>query len=109
LHKKFNLIALSSQSNNSLPMDQNEKKSLIEFPCDFAIKVMGEAKENFSESVIEIIKKHYGNFNGSKIEMKGSSNGKYISLTCNIYVTSQMQLDNIYIDLSKSSMTKFVL
>jgi hypothetical protein len=90
-------------------MDQNEKKSLIEFPCDFAIKVMGEAKENFSESIIEIIKKHYVNFNASEIEMKGSSNGKYISLTCNIYVTSQKQLDKIYIDLSNSPMTKFVL
>ena len=90
-------------------MDQNEKKSLIDFPCDFAIKVMGEAKENFSEAIIEIIKKYYGDLNASKIEMKGSSNGKYISLTCNIYVTSQKQLDKIYIDLSKSPMTKFVL
>ena len=90
-------------------MDQNEKKSLIEFPCDFAIKVMGEAKENFSESVIEIIKKHYGNFNGSKIEMKGSSNGKYISLTCNVYVTSEKQLNKMYVDLSKSPITNFVL
>ena len=90
-------------------MTQGEKNKLIKFPCNFDIKVMGEAKENFSESIIEIIKKHYSNFNGSKIEMKGSSNGKYISLTCNIYVTSQKQLDKIYIDLSKSSMTKFVL
>ena len=90
-------------------MDQNEKKTLIEFPCDFAIKVMGEAKENFSEAIIQIIKKHYVNFNASEIEMKGSNNGKYISLTCNIYVTSQKQLDKIYIDLSNSPMTKFVL
>jgi putative lipoic acid-binding regulatory protein len=90
-------------------MKQTEKESLLEFPCDFDIKVMGEAKENFSESIIKIIKKHYGNFNTSKIELKGSSNGKYISLTCNVYVTSQKQLDKIYIDLSNSPMTKFVL
>tara|TARA_B110000914_G_C15175524_1_gene314892 strand:- start:247 stop:519 length:273 start_codon:yes stop_codon:yes gene_type:complete len=90
-------------------MDQTENEPLINFPCDFAIKVMGEAKENFSKSIIEIIKKHYVNFNASEIEMKGSSNGKYISLTCNIYVTSQKQLDKIYIDLSNSPMTKFVL
>ncbi len=39
-------------------MNQVENKTLINFPCDFAIKVMGEAKENFSESIIKIIKKH---------------------------------------------------
>ena len=30
----------------------NEKKSLLEFPCKFDIKVMGESNENFSESVV---------------------------------------------------------
>ena len=90
-------------------MTQGEKNKLIKFPCNFDIKVMGEAKENFSESIIEIIKKNYTDFDASKIEMKGSSHGKYISLTCNVFVTSQKQLDKIYIDLSKNPMTKFVL
>ena len=36
-------------------MNENEKKSLLEFPCDFAIKVMGEADEKFSSTVIGII------------------------------------------------------
>jgi putative lipoic acid-binding regulatory protein len=90
-------------------MGKDEKKSLIEFPCDFDIKVMGEANKDFSESVIKIIKKHDENFNVSKIEMNGSRNGKYISLTCNVYVTSQKQLDKMYIDLSTSPMTNFVL
>jgi len=90
-------------------MDQNEKESLLEFPCEFDIKVMGISNEDFSKSVIKIIKKYDKNFNAAKIEMKGSSNGKYISLTCNVYVISQKQLDKIYIDLSKSPMTNFVL
>jgi putative lipoic acid-binding regulatory protein len=90
-------------------MDQTEKKSLLEFPCDFDIKVMGESDENFSESIIKIIKKHDINFNASKIEMKASSNGKYMSLTCNVYVTSQKQLNKMYVDLSKSPITNFVL
>ena len=90
-------------------MKQAEKESLLKFPCNFDIKVMGESVESFSESMIKIIKKQDENFNESRIEMKGSSNGKYISLTCNVYVTSQEQLDKIYMDLSKSPMTKFVL
>jgi len=90
-------------------MGQNEKESLLEFPCEFDIKVMGISNEDFSKSVIKIIKKYDKNFNAAKIEMKGSSNGKYISLTCNVYVISQKQLDKIYIDLSKSPLTNFVL
>ena len=90
-------------------MGQTEKESLLEFPCDFDIKVMGESDENFSESIIKIIKKYDVNFNASKIEMKGSSNGKYISLTCNVYVISQKQLNKMYVELSKSPITNFVL
>ena len=90
-------------------MNQEEKKSLIEFPCDFEIKVMGESNKNFSNDIISIIKKFDLNFDSSKIEMKGSSKGKYLSLSCNVYVTSQSQLDRIYTALSKNPMTKFVL
>ena len=90
-------------------MGQNKNKSIIDFPCNFAIKVMGKANENFSNDIIKIIKKFDNNFDASKIKMKGSSKGKYISLTCNVYVTSQNQLDKMYIDLSKSPMTNFVL
>tara|TARA_B100000795_G_scaffold269553_1_gene259295 strand:- start:274 stop:546 length:273 start_codon:yes stop_codon:yes gene_type:complete len=90
-------------------MGQNEKESLLKFPCEFDMKVMGISNEDFSKSVIKIIKKYDKNFNAAKIEMKGSSNGKYISLTCNVYVISQKQLDKIYIDLSKSPLTNFVL
>ena len=90
-------------------MEKSEKKSLIEFPCDFDIKVMGEANEKFSEEIISLIKKFDSDFDASKIEMKGSSNGKYISLTCNVHVANQIELDKIYIALSKNPITKFVL
>ena len=90
-------------------MEKDQKKSLIEFPCYFDIKVMGEANANFSKDIICIIKEHDSNFNSSKIEMKGSSNGKYISLTCSVHVKNQRQLDKIYIKKTKNPITKFVL
>jgi putative lipoic acid-binding regulatory protein len=90
-------------------MKNNDQNSLIDFPCNFPIKVMGEAKGNFSKTIIKIIKEYDDNFTESAIEIKESSKGKYISLTCNIYVTSKKQLDAIYSKLSKLSITKFVL
>ena len=75
---------------------KDEPASLITFPCDFPIKVMGETHENFAVEIIKIIQAQTPSFNESNIEMRGSSGGKYISLTCTVHVTSQAQLDDIY-------------
>ena len=90
-------------------MARENKDSLIDFPCYFPIKIIGIVNDNFTNITVGIIKKYQPSFNTSKIEMKGSSGGKYISLTCTIYVKSKNQLDSIYKELSSHPMTKFVL
>jgi putative lipoic acid-binding regulatory protein len=89
-------------------MADNENE-LIEFPCHFPIKVIGKMSEDFSNIVITIINQHVESFDATKIEMRGSSNGKYISLTCNVFVETKEQLDRIYIDLSGHPQTQFVI
>ena len=32
-----------------------DNETLIEFPCDFPIKVMGEAREDFAEIIVALI------------------------------------------------------
>ncbi len=83
--------------------------TLIEFPCMFQIKVMGEVHDEFTSTVIKIIKQKNKDFDPSTIEMKGSSEGRYISLTCFVYVTSKPELDDIYRSLSTHPMIKVVL
>ncbi len=83
--------------------------TLIEFPCMFPIKVMGEVHDEFTSTVIKIIKQKNKDFDPSTIEMKGSSEGRYISLTCFVYVTSKPELDDIYRSLSTHPMIKVVL
>ena len=53
----------------------NEQESLIEFPCNFIIKVTGVMKENFTQSIIEKINKVDNTFNASKIEIRPSRKG----------------------------------
>ena len=84
-------------------------ETLIEFPCMFPIKVMGEVHDEFTSTVIKIIKLKNKDFDPSTIEMKGSSEGRYISLTCFVYVTSKPELDDIYRSLSTHPMIKVVL
>ena len=59
---------------------------LIDFPCDFAIKVMGETQEAFSASIIAAIQTIAPTFSAEQVEMRASSAGKYISLTCTVHV-----------------------
>lgn len=85
------------------------EETLIEFPCDFPIKVMGETQEHFSGAIIDIIRAHVPTFDASKVDMRASSGGRYISLTCTVYVTSKPQLDDIYRALTAHPDVKFVL
>jgi len=87
----------------------SEQDTLIEFPCDFPIKVMGEMHDNFAEIIVAEIRKQLPDFDSSRVEMRASSGGKYISLTCTVYVTSRPQLDNIYRALTAHPMVKITL
>ncbi|MGX8881927.1 HP0495 family protein [Methylovorus sp. SPW-M1] len=86
-----------------------DQDTLIEFPCDFPIKVMGETHETFSDTVVDVIRVHAPEFDATRVEMRASSGGRYISLTCYVYVTSKPQLDNIYRALTSHPSVKVVL
>jgi putative lipoic acid-binding regulatory protein len=89
--------------------DQNTPPPLIEFPCEFPIKVMGETHDTFAQTIIGLIQTILPAFNASNVEMRASSAGKYISLTCTVYVESQNQLDDIYRLLSAHPLVKYTL
>jgi len=85
------------------------EETLVEFPCDFLIKVMGETSDDFANAMVRVIQAHAPEFDASKVDMRASSGGRFISLTCNIYVTSKAQLDSIYRALSEHPQVKYVL
>jgi uncharacterized protein len=85
------------------------EETLIEFPCDFLIKVMGETSDDFANLMVQVIQAHEPTFDASKVDMRASSGGRFISLTCNVHVTSKVQLDSIYRALSEHPQVKYVL
>jgi hypothetical protein len=85
------------------------KDSLIEYPCDFPIKVFGETQPGFAQAIAAVVIVHAPDFDSASIEMRSSSNAKYLSLTCTIRATSREQLDNLYRDLTSHPMVKMVL
>ena len=85
------------------------EETLVEFPCDFLIKVMGETNDDFANAMVKVIQAHEQKFDASKVDMRASSGGRFISLTCNVHVTSKTQLDSIYRALSEHPLVKYVL
>lgn len=87
-----------------------EEASLIEYPCDFPIKIMGKAHNDFIRSVVDIVKLHAPNFDETTmLTVKPSKNGTYLSVTCTILATSRSQLDALYQALSDHPMVSVVL
>ncbi|MBZ0093824.1 MAG: DUF493 domain-containing protein [Sulfuricella sp.] len=86
-----------------------ERTTLLEFPCAFPIKIMGEAREGFADAMLEIVLRHAPDFVAVSMEMKASSSGKYVSLTCTITAVSQVQLDDLYREISGHTMVSMAL
>jgi len=85
------------------------RETLIEFPCDFLIKIMGARVEGFAQTVVEVVLRHDGSFDAATVEMRPSSKGNYLALTCTVRAVSQEQLDALYRELSSHPMVKVVL
>ena len=84
-------------------------ETLLEFPCAFPLKVMGLAGEELAQAVLDVVLRHAPDFDGATMEMRASSSGKYLSLTCTIQATSKAQLDALYRELSSHPLVKVVL
>ena len=85
------------------------EESLLEFPCEFPIKIMGERCDEFAQVMVEVVTRHAPDFVATAVEMKASTNGKYLSLTCTIQATSRAQLDDLYRELSAHPLVSLVL
>jgi hypothetical protein len=73
--------------------------SLIEYPCDFPIKIMGRTEPGFAQSIVDLVTRHAPDFDSSRVEMRVSKKNRYLSLTCTIRATSREQLDQLYREL----------
>lgn len=90
-------------------MKSDEVTSLIEYPCDFPIKVMGGSQAGFTQAVVEIVQRHAPDFDAATVEMRMSRERKYVSVTATIRASSREQLDALYRELSGHPMVVMVL
>ncbi|HEX7437121.1 MAG TPA: DUF493 family protein [Caldimonas sp.] len=85
------------------------EQSLIEYPSQFPIKVMGSNVVGFADAVIAVARKFDPFLDPATVESRLSTAGKYLSLTVTITATSREQLDELYRTLSTHPLVKVVL
>lgn len=73
------------------------------------MKVMGRREDGFAQTVVDIVRRHAGDFHAETMEMRSSKNARYLSLTVTINARSREQLDALYSELSKHPMVIMVL
>ena len=83
-------------------MTESDTKSLLTFPCDFTIKVFGEATDEFEASVLRIMHHYVPDLSDRAISSRKSGNGKYCALSITLRVSSKKELDDIYRELTSS-------
>jgi len=83
--------------------------TLLDFPCDFPLKIMGARSDDFARTIAAVVIEHAPEFDAATMEMRPSRAGNYLALTCTIRATSQAQLDALYRALSAHPLVKVVL
>ena len=83
--------------------------SLIEFPCDFTIKIIGNNLNNFEQDIRNIIVKHFANGKEIVINCNKSNQSNYIAISATVHAKSKEQLDAVYMELTKHPEVKMVL
>jgi len=76
------------------------EQTLLEFPTDFPIKVMGKADDDFRSLVVGILARHFAGIDQALIEERPSSAGRYLGITVVVRAENKAQIDAAYMDLT---------
>lgn len=68
----------------------------LEFPCDYALKVVGDAADDFGEAVARVVEQFDPTFDASTIELVASRNGRYLSARLSIRATGEEQIKSLF-------------
>jgi hypothetical protein len=81
--------------------------TLLTFPCDLPIKVLGRNDSAFREAVLAVVRAHYGEEHVVAEQL--SRQGAYLSLTITVRAATREQVDAVYHDLVADPLILMVL
>ncbi|MDT8896261.1 DUF493 domain-containing protein [Halomonas sp. I1] len=81
----------------------------ITFPCDYPIKVVGDADEAFVAMVCQTVTRHDPAFDPKGIQVVDSRNGRFQSVRLTMRATSEAQLQALFAELKASGLVHMVV
>lgn len=78
------------------------EETLLEFPCDFPIKIMGRESDAFQALARSLVEKHTGPLADERVVSALSRNSAFVSVTVTVVAQSQQQLDDIYREVTSN-------
>lgn len=101
------------QIKRLLILDRTPSRELQEhlwvFPMDYPIKLIGNAGDELRVAVVDILQKHFPEFDGETVTVQASRTGKYHSLTAQLRFEELEQVHALYADLAACPLIKTAL
>lgn len=69
---------------------------LLDFPCDFPLKVVGKSSAQFETVVTKLLRLHIEEHHVIDVKQNPSKKNTYVSLTLTFQAQSRSQLETIY-------------
>lgn len=91
------------------PLRVGDDESLLRFPCDFPIKVMGANGQDLRRLVVELVRHYAPELDEGQVQVRESRTGRYQSVTVIVPARDREQLESIYQVLSTHPQIAFVL
>lgn len=85
------------------------EESLLQFPCEIPVKVLGRNRAEFRVAASRIVRRHYADLADDRISEQHSRNRAYVSLTFVVYARSREEIDALYRDLTADDDVMLVL
>lgn len=67
----------------------------LEFPCNYPIKIVGEASEGFELEMVALIREHAPDLGEGAVSVRTSRGGKYVAISIALVAQSREQVEAI--------------
>lgn len=91
------------------PVVNDPAAAKITYPCDYPIKVVGDAADDFAELVCQVVVTHSPDFDASSVMVVDSRNGRFQSVRLTIQATSEEQIKRLFLDLKATGRVHMVV
>ena len=90
-------------------VDSKPEESPLSFPCEIAVKVLGNNDSAFRAHAKEIVSRHYPDLPENAVSEQLSRKDAYLSLTFVVTAQSREEIDALYRELTNSDEILMVL